>query len=678
MALYDGFFDAMLDEETGKYDREYDSSDFTGYFGEIIGSGVCIYENPDSFKVRIENTSAVISPGYLFIRGYWLRNDEDYTVVLPDSGVYAIVAHLNLGARIIEILVQEKAAVESDSLVLGYVTVGFGGTPTVEDTRYNTDICGVIDSIGSLSGKVEFAINYIDNEVEKRLEDAEKAVSQETARLDAKIAEVAALVEKLAPLPIGTIKFSAANSVGAEWLACDGSFIREADYPELVQALGKRMPASTEFKNPVAFYPWPKGIYTNGVFYGGFTWTFCLTNKTLYGYNESAKKGYSIKPLGTEKLSASAANLAWLSISNGHIYLVQDYSSVNTFLLLESEFNDEAINGSGAVISRFTELDAKSVLQSYNSSYGNVQLPGDNFIPEVVSTQYDFGSETLEKAQALCLGRKYIYWSTSNRYIWLLLALIWKDSDFSTARVKEIFVSSTLTDRAGNDYTGPYVNTLFRYSRKNSSEILFLDVIRNITDFFDVKTHSLQNGTYTTSTDARASSYWSSGEPIKTSPVAANGRYIYRCRIENKKLLVNAGEYSPNRPYEGTVTTAPTLPARAAVFPDSVCYVADQDLWFVFVGTGIAFSPTPSDGASWGYLDTQSVLGIVTQSGGVEYDSENRWLYIFGVGSDGLPKMGVMQMPDVYDYSDDGTWLPSINSHGVPAYIKAYEPEDGV
>ena len=306
MALYDGFFDAMLDEETGKYDREYDSSDFTWYFGEIIGSGVCIYENPDSFKVRIENTSAVISPGYLFIRGYWLRNDEDYTVVLPDSGVYAIVAHLNLGARIIEILVQEKAAVESDSLVLGYVTVGFGGTPTVEDTRYNTDICGVIDSIGSLSGKVEFAINYIDNEVEKRLEDAEKAVAQETARLDAKIAEVTALVEKLAPLPIGMIKFSAANSVGAEWLACDGSFIREADYPELVQALGKRMPSSTEFKNPVAFYPWPKGVYTNSVFYGGFAWTFCVTNKTLYGYNASAKKGYSIKPLGTENLSASA------------------------------------------------------------------------------------------------------------------------------------------------------------------------------------------------------------------------------------------------------------------------------------------------------------------------------------------------------------------------------------
>ena len=75
MALYDGFFDAVLDEETGQYDREYDSAGFTEYFGEIIGSGVCVYQNPGSFKVRVENGAAVIAPGYLFIQGYWLRND---------------------------------------------------------------------------------------------------------------------------------------------------------------------------------------------------------------------------------------------------------------------------------------------------------------------------------------------------------------------------------------------------------------------------------------------------------------------------------------------------------------------------------------------------------------------------------------------------------------------------
>ena len=40
MALYDGFFDAVFNEETGKFDREYESGAFTRYFGSFVGSGV--------------------------------------------------------------------------------------------------------------------------------------------------------------------------------------------------------------------------------------------------------------------------------------------------------------------------------------------------------------------------------------------------------------------------------------------------------------------------------------------------------------------------------------------------------------------------------------------------------------------------------------------------------------
>ena len=115
MAVFDGFFDfdAQVLEATGKYDREYSAGDFTGYYGNFIGSGVCVYKDPDSMKVRLEGSTAWIAPGYLFIEGYWLANvpgsDEDpetfrgYSITLPSTGEYAIVAHLDLARSLIEL-----------------------------------------------------------------------------------------------------------------------------------------------------------------------------------------------------------------------------------------------------------------------------------------------------------------------------------------------------------------------------------------------------------------------------------------------------------------------------------------------------------------------------------------------------------------------------------------------
>lgn len=243
MALYDGFFDAMPDENTGEYDRDYGSSDFTNYFSHIIGSGVCIHGNPDSFLVLLEGSAAVVGPGYLFIQGYWLKNDADYTIDLPDAATYAIVAHLNLGKRMIELEARSVAQAYPDSLVLAIVS------PTsAEDTRHNTDICGVIDTAGELSGKVEWAINYIENEIESKLAAAEQTIAAQDVRLTAKIAEVQAVVDSIVPPPVGSIKFSASQDVGPEWLRCDGSFVSEQDYPELVAALGNLIPSGDKFQ----------------------------------------------------------------------------------------------------------------------------------------------------------------------------------------------------------------------------------------------------------------------------------------------------------------------------------------------------------------------------------------------------------------------------------------------
>lgn len=242
MALYDGFFDAVLDEETGKYDREYGPDDFTGYFANIIGSGVCIHNNPDSFKAEYEDGVLYLRPGYLFIQGHYLANQagegeanyKGYAITLPANmtGSMAVTAHLNLGQRLIEVETQPVAQSYQDALVLAIVTAD-----AVQDTRHNTDICGVIDTAGGLSGKVEWAINYINTEIDSKLEDIGNDIAAQDARVDAKIEEVQDLVDKIAPPPVGSIKFSASQDVGEEWLRCDGRIISKDEYHELVNLL---------------------------------------------------------------------------------------------------------------------------------------------------------------------------------------------------------------------------------------------------------------------------------------------------------------------------------------------------------------------------------------------------------------------------------------------------------
>lgn len=232
MALHDGFFDAIQSEETGKYDREYGADDFTNYFANIIGSGVCVHNDPDSFLVRVEGGSAIVSPGCLFIDGYWLKNDADYTVSIPGSGTYAIVAHLNLGARMIELEARAEGTSYTDCLVLAMVSPG-----SAEDTRYSTDICGVIDTAGELYAKVQWALGYIDDEIEGKLEEVEDEIHAQSAKLKEKIAEAQGEADKIKPSPVGTIKFSAEPNVAANWMRCDGSTVSKADYPALVAAL---------------------------------------------------------------------------------------------------------------------------------------------------------------------------------------------------------------------------------------------------------------------------------------------------------------------------------------------------------------------------------------------------------------------------------------------------------
>lgn len=90
----------------------------------------------------------------------------------------------------------------------------------------------------------------------------------------------------------------------------------------------------------------------------------------------------------------------------------------------------------------------------------------------------------------------------------------------------------------------------------------------------------------------------------------------------------------------------------------------------IFLGTGIAFSTKIEDG-NWGYLDTSSILGVITSNGCLTYDANCNALYISGTTSDGYPQIAKLTLKDLYNYATDGAWLPLLASDGVPAYIKA-------
>lgn len=312
MAIYDGFFDAVMDEETGEYDLAYEAGDFTEYFGQIVGSGVCIHNNPDSMKVRMEDGAAVISPGYLFIQGYWLKNDADYTLAVSGTAPVAIAARLNLGKKMIEIEARSVAQSYPDSLVLALVNPSQG---TAEDTRYNTDICGVIYSSGELSSKVIWAVNYIENEIKTKLDEAEKEILKQGDLLNTAITNVWNVVDSIVPPPIGTIKYSASNNVGTEWLKCDGRTIKKRDYPQLfellldVPGLGGNFTASSFYWTASTL---PAGAFWTDATYGNDLFVAISTNSM----NAYGAAGYSRDGIDWTRTTLPAY-ASWKSVAYG-------------------------------------------------------------------------------------------------------------------------------------------------------------------------------------------------------------------------------------------------------------------------------------------------------------------------------------------------------------------------
>lgn len=671
MALYDGFFDAVFNEETGKFDREYESGAFTRYFGSFVGSGVCVYQNPDSMLVRLEDGAAVVQPGYLFIQGYWLKNDAAYTVDYAGEGPYAVLAQLDMARRMITLTAGPKASPESypDALALAYVEDG-----AVTDTRYRTDICGVIDAAGSLTGKIEFALHYIDTEIEDKLAQAEADIRAQEAELDAKIAGVQALVDKLTPPPVGTIQFSASQDVGPEWLRCDGRFVSETDYPELVAALGKLTPSGDKFKLLSSGEIGPQ--LSNGALYAGRLWVYSYSAKKLYGVD--VEGGQPVKEISLSSSNAHFGDFIaptvlkpiCLSIvphkkgSGAKLFLaqiVQDggkmeaFSSPEEWLPYFLFFSGEFQGTENSVV---LDVPFQGIPDAYNQG------------ASVPYAFYYFNSKaSIPYVSSRIVNGKEIYSVYAGDYSKTLhydvCVMEWE----SGQDIVSVAVPNVST--AMNMGTGVYHVQRTGFSRKNKDEVvgIFLEhyAVANIREK-RYQIHSYPNQTF-----SMRGFYTIEIPEIRKSygPVDVIGNSVLAFAFDLNSFLYASLQKSEARAVNPNIQ----LPSAARVFVDAGAYLWGKDIYFFFVGTGILFSRTLQEG-DWGYLDTTSVLGTITQFGYLDYSEDEGTLYILGQDSSNRVKAAKIVLNTLYDYANDGAWLPVIASDGVPAYIKAYQPEE--
>lgn len=652
MALYDGFFDGTPvgthEDGTTKYDREYSASDFYEYFSRFIGSGVCVHNNPDSMKIFLSGNQAVIMPGYLFINGEWLANKagpdetdyQGYAVNVSTTEKTAVLAHLSIGKAMIEILTQPTTqAYPSDSLVLGIVDVA---NNTVEDTRYNSEICGVIDAASSLTTKIDFAINYIDTEIDAKLAAAEAQINAKSDELEGKIAEVRGIVNSISPPPIGAIKISAATSPGDGWLQCDGRFINESTYPELVALLGKMSVENLDLTE-VATGRIPADI-TNAVLYDGYLWVFSYSTKKLYGISTSNPTDTvkTVPVTGIDALSAPSTRTIYLSIANGSVFLTQKTGSEHIRIFMAASFS------ASAVMSNYSTESLDVLNAPYTTRYTGYSIPYVTY-------------ENSYYRMAYCT-RSYYSAGDKNRVMCL------KFKDFTDVGYEETDIEHTRYNYNSPTTVGIHgLATMLAFSAKNSDECVISKTARiNVSGTDSIV--SVAKGTYSMSSMVTQEINNNKGFIAYAIPIVSGSQVFFGLGIMNEGVTVASFRASTN---SASVTVPINLPGTAKTFYDSAVYVSNQNLWLMFVGTGIIVAKDLDKPESFGYVDTRQILGTIAQSGNIQYDAASKMLYIIGQDDTGTVKVAKLNLTNAFRYSDNGTWLPTLSFGNIPTYIKA-------
>ncbi len=462
--------------------------------------------------------------------------------------------------------------------------------------------------------------------------------------------------------PVGSIRYSAAPDMGEDWLKCDGSFVSEDDYPELVALLGTKQPTAQDLKT--AYTADKAGAITNTCVFNGSIWAYLVDAQMLVCVPATGA-AKTIPVTGAEALSG--ASPVYLSICGGSLYLTQ-IGGVQTKILLF-----ELVSFSGS------ETSIKMTAVTTYVSNRVTQTANQYTIPYVV----DVGGT---KMMALLMNDSYVYYIT------------WRAGEYSSSAATNQAYCNGASANMSKVYTSRLA-AKFGFSVKNQNEAIYGSRYLGVQDGnnygvkFWFSIGSVAQALYGAPESDPYYSYYTyanmetaikndaRGKYIQkffgenyipqmiTLPAGANNEYLYNVDLVDRKVTLMHGRYNGGTLPEWREINI-KLPSRAVLFTDSVCYVAEQSMWFIFVGTGLLFGSKLAT-SGWGYIDTMGLLGLIAKNGCITYLPGENALYLSGLNTAGLPVVCKLLFDGLMDFSGEGAWLPVMSKDGIPAYIKA-------
>lgn len=463
------------------------------------------------------------------------------------------------------------------------------------------------------------------------------------------------------PPPVGTIKYSASTDLGEEWLRCDGSFVSASDYPELVAALGKNVPNGEQFKL-LSNGEIPVQI-SNGVVYAGKLWVYSYSERKLYGVDTVGEEPIQIVSLTSTSTSfsdflpPSTARPIALSIvphvlgTGAKLFLAQiigegtdssipeEFSWCGKFLIFSAEFtgNETSLE----MEPPFRTIEKLTGTMSSKTYYYYPSFDAAKCVPYVVS-KIASGVETYYCA----IGERYYSYGSSG--------------DGSLKWTEESTVADLIYSGVSEDTT-VFKNQRITYSSKNQGEIVAITTSSSSRNY---TIHSAPDGTFETPSRSYSSKSIIARTLVGPLNIVGEDRVI----ATFDKMNIPYAAVSETK--IDNVIPNVTLPSAAKVFVDAGAYLWSKRIYLIFVGTGILFS-TDLSASGFGYLDTTSVMGTIVQYGAMTYAEDESELYLMGQDTSNRIIVSKITLNRLFDYANDGAWLPMLVSDGVPAYIKA-------